>query len=168
MVNKCGLIKEVNAKSWLVQLSIGTKGRVHHFVRSCTFELNGMTLSTHIRNGFPLGSYNMLLSMELLFTHRTMIDCYEKEIEFPDDYGERRILQGKKRPTLVRIVTTMKAKCSIRKRCVLFAVHISNEKWNDVQDDEVLRRYPILQKFQDMFPVEILELPRHEQVYFYI
>jgi len=30
LVDKCGLNKEVHAESWLVQLAIGTKKRVHH------------------------------------------------------------------------------------------------------------------------------------------
>jgi len=35
LVDKCGLRKEVHAKSWLVQLAIGTKKRVYHWVRAC-------------------------------------------------------------------------------------------------------------------------------------
>jgi len=47
LVDKCGLNKEVRAKSWLVQMPIGTKKRPHHWVRACTFDLNGMPRSTH-------------------------------------------------------------------------------------------------------------------------
>ena len=43
LVDKCGLNKEVNAKSWLVQLATGTKKIVHHWVRACAFDLNGMS-----------------------------------------------------------------------------------------------------------------------------
>lgn len=38
-----------------------------------------------------------------------------------------------------------------RKGCVLFLVHISNDKGNDVEDVEFLKRYPILQQFQNVF-----------------
>jgi len=55
LVNKCGLNKEVHAKPWLVQLAIGTKKRVHHWVRACAFELNGMSTTTHL-NVLPLGA----------------------------------------------------------------------------------------------------------------
>ena len=41
LVDKCGLNKEVHAKSWLVQLNTGTKKIVHHWVISCEFEFNG-------------------------------------------------------------------------------------------------------------------------------
>ena len=52
-------------------------------------------------------------------------------------------------------MTTMQVKRSHRKGCVLFSVHISSDKGKDVEDAKVLRRYPILQQFQDVFPVDI-------------
>ena len=42
LVDKCGLSKELHAGSWLVQLATGTKKRVHHWVRACALDLNGM------------------------------------------------------------------------------------------------------------------------------
>ena len=47
-------------------------------------------------------------------------------------------------------------------------MHISSDKGNDVEDFEVLNRYPILQKFQDAFPAKILELPPHKEVEVFI
>lgn len=63
MMDKCGLTKEVYAESWLVQLAIGIKKRVHHLVRACAFEMNVMPTSTHL-NLLPLGSYTMILGMD--------------------------------------------------------------------------------------------------------
>ena len=69
-----------------------------------------------------------------------------------DDDGEKRIINGKKKPTSVRMVTTMQAKNSGRKGCVMFVVHIYSDKSKEVENVDVLRRYPVLQKFQDVFP----------------
>ena len=44
----------------------------------------------------------------------------------------------------MRMVTAMQAKCSCRKGCVMFAVHISSDKGKKVEDVDVLRKYPIL------------------------
>jgi len=63
LVDRCGLNKEVHAKSWLVQLATGTRKRVHHLVRACTFDLNGILPSIHL-NVLSLGSYTMLLGMD--------------------------------------------------------------------------------------------------------
>jgi len=100
----------------------------------------------------------MLLGMDWLFTHRTKVDCYEKAIEFLDDDREKIILWGKNKPTSMRMVTTMQAKSNCRKGRVLFVAHVSSDKGKDVDDDEVLRRYHVLQQFQDVFPIDILEI----------
>jgi len=103
-----------------------------------------MPTTTHL-NVFPLGSYNMLLGMDWLYLHRTKADCYDKSIECVDDNGEPRVLQGKKKATSFRMVTTMQAKCSHRKGCKLFVVHISSDKKKEAKDADVLNSYPMLQ-----------------------
>ena len=91
-----------------------------------------MTTSSHL-NVFPLGSYSMLLGMDWLYIYRTKVDCY-------DDDGERIILQGKKKPMIVRMVASMQVKRSSRKGCVLFTIHISIYKRKDVEDAKLLKR----------------------------
>jgi len=63
LMDKCGLNKELHVEPWLVQLATGTKKQVHHWVRSCAFDFNGMPTTTHL-NVLPFGSYNMLLGMD--------------------------------------------------------------------------------------------------------
>jgi len=86
----------------------------------------------------------MLLGMDWLYLHRTNVDSYDKSIKCADDNGEPKVIEGKKKATSVRMVTTMQAKCSLRKGCKLFAVHISSDKGKEVEDTDVLSRYPIL------------------------
>ena len=62
------------------------------------------------------------------------MDFFNKAIDFLDDNGENKILQGKKKPTSVMMVTTMLFKRSCRKGCLMFAVHISSDKGKDVKD----------------------------------
>jgi len=119
-------------------------------------------------NVLPLGSYNMLLGMDWLYLHRTKVDCYDKDIECADENGEPRVLQGKKKATLVRMVTSMQAKRSCRKGCKLFAVHNSSDKGKEVENADVLRRYPVLQQFQDVFPEDSSDFPPHRKVHFSI
>jgi len=63
-----------------------------------------MPKTTHL-NVFPHGSYTMFLGMDWLYLHRTKVDCNDKVIECLNDNGEKKILQVKKKPTLVRMVT---------------------------------------------------------------
>ena len=62
----------------------------------------------------------------------------------------------------------MQEKCTSKKGCVLFAVNISSDKGKDVEDFEVLKTYPILQKFHDVFPADISNLLPHMEVEFSI
>lgn len=50
------------------------------------------------------------------------------------------------------MVTTMQEKHNCKKGCVLFAIHISSDKVNDVEDAKTFKRYTTLQHFQDVFP----------------
>eukprot|EP00253_Pinus_taeda_P030224 PITA_30224 len=47
-------------------------------------------------------------------------------------------------------------------------VHISSVKGKEVEDVDALSRYPILQKFKDVFPKDIIEFPPHREVDYYI
>lgn len=96
------------------------------------------------------------------------MDCYDKAIECLDDNGEQRVLWGKRKETSVRMVTTMQVKCSRRKGCALFVVHIYSDKAKEVEDEDVLSRYPVLQQFQDVFLADISEFPPHREVEFSI
>ena len=62
----------------------------------------------------------------------------------------------------------MQAKRSHKKWCVLFSVHISSDKGKEVEDVDVLSRYPVLQKIQDVFLKDISKFPHHREVEFYI
>jgi len=87
LVEKCGLRKELHVESLLVQLATGTKKRVHHWLRACSFDLNGMPTTMHL-NVLLLQSYIILLCMDCLYLHKTMVDFYEKDIQCVDDNGE--------------------------------------------------------------------------------
>jgi len=47
---------------------------------------------------------------------------------------------------------------------VKFVVHISSDKGKDVEDAKILKRYLVLQQYNDVFPTEILELPLHREL----
>jgi len=55
-----------------------------------------------------------------------------------------------------------------KKGCVLFSVHISSDKGKEDEDATLLKRYPVLQQFQDVFHTEISELLLHKEVVFSI
>ena len=101
-MEKCYLNEQVHVKSWLLYLATRTKRIFHHWLRACVLKLNGMPTSAHL-NVLPLSSYSMIFAMDWLFIHRIKVDCYDMDIEFSDNDGERRFLQGKKKLTSMSI-----------------------------------------------------------------
>jgi len=108
----------------------------------------------------------MILGMDWLFIHRTKVNYYENVIKCLDDDGEKRILQGKKKPTIMRMVIVMQTKHCHKKGCLFFAVHVSSDKGKEDEDDEVLRKCHVLRQFQDVFPAKIPKFPPHREVDF--
>ena len=45
-------------------------------------------------NVLPLGSYDVLIGMDWLETHRANIDCYNTNFECLDDKGNLRVVKG--------------------------------------------------------------------------
>lgn len=76
------------------------------------------------------------------------MDCFGKVIECLDEHGERRVLQGKRKPISVRLILAMQTKRSNRKGCVLFVVKfcsiIEANSSAERNDNDILTRYPIL------------------------
>jgi hypothetical protein len=59
------LKKLKHAKSWLVQLTTGTKSKVVDFIPDFEFSLDGQNIRTNL-NILPLGSYDMIIGMDWL------------------------------------------------------------------------------------------------------
>ena len=87
-------------------MAIGTKTRIDYWVKTYPIELNGILIDANF-NGLPLGAYNVFLSMHWLYTHKTKVDCHEKVIKCLKEDRERRMLQGKRKPTSVRMIKTL-------------------------------------------------------------
>jgi len=94
----------------------------------------------------------MLLGVDWLYLHRNKVDCYDKAIEYLDGNGAQRVLQCKKKATLVRIVAYMEANISRRKGYVLFKIHISGDKCKEVEDADSSVGTQFYKSFMMYFP----------------
>ena len=62
-LNKLKKVK--HAKSWLVQLTTGTKRKVTYFIFDCEISINGHSTKLNL-NVLPLGSYDIIIYMDWL------------------------------------------------------------------------------------------------------
>ena len=89
---KASLITIKHSKSWLVQLATGTKRKVSEVVEKCPLVMNGLVTYVDM-NVLPLGSYDILLGMDWLESHRVKLDHYNKTFECMDEEGNPRVVK---------------------------------------------------------------------------
>lgn len=75
-------------------------------------------------NVFPLGSYDVLLGMEWLEKHCSLINYKTKTISYIDKKGERREIQGILMPLKPRSITALLLAKYIKKRCQIYAIQV--------------------------------------------
>ena len=56
-------------------------------------------------NVLPLGSYDVLIGMDWLEKHWSLVNCKTKTINYRNEFGERLEIQGIKRPMQIRPIT---------------------------------------------------------------
>ena len=89
----CDFKKVKHSKSWLVQLATGTKRKASEVVEKCPLVMNGLVTCVDM-NVLPLGSYDVLIEMDWLASHRVNLVCYHKNFECIDEEGNLRVVKG--------------------------------------------------------------------------
>eukprot|EP00253_Pinus_taeda_P006899 PITA_06899 len=117
-------------------------------------------------NALPLGSYDILIDMDWLEKHWSLVDCKTKIIYYRDQQGNRKEMQGIKQPVQVRPITANQLMKCIRKGCQVYAIQVgyANSKDKSVS----LNSIPVIQEFTDVFPEEIPGLPPRRNIDFTI
>jgi hypothetical protein len=162
VVEACSLQRKKHARAWLVQLATGTKRKVVEVIEACPIEMNGLQTQEAL-NILPLGSYDVLLGMDWLASHKEKLNCYEKVLECEDNEGNARILQGIQKPVSVRKISTLQLKKFNRKGCPLYAIQVLNStesKEMKVED------HPVLWEFKMCFQRKCLDYLRKEILIF--
>ena len=93
IVDICAFKKVKHRKSWLVQLATGTKRKINEVVEKCPLAMNGLITCVDL-NVLLLGSYGVLIGMDLLEAHRVKLDCYNNTFECMDEEGNPVVVKG--------------------------------------------------------------------------
>src|SRR5713101_8207314 len=89
----CAFKKVKHRKSWLVQLTTGTKRKVSEVVERYPLVMNGLVTCVDI-NVLPLDSYDVLIGMDWLEAHKVKLDYYNKTFECMDEEGNPVVVKG--------------------------------------------------------------------------
>jgi hypothetical protein len=122
-VDKCKLQPQKQTKPWLVQLATGTKRKVVEVIPACQLMLGEFPTQATL-NVLPLGSYNLLIGMDWMATHKAKLDCYHKTLECVSKEGKRITLQGIRKLVSVRQISALQMRKYCRKGCPLYAIQV--------------------------------------------
>eukprot|EP00253_Pinus_taeda_P028227 PITA_28227 len=101
----------------------GAKRRVTTKINDCSFTIAKQLVIADL-NVLPLGSYDILIGMDWLEKHWSLVDCQTKIIYYRDQQGARKEMQGIKRPVQVRPITATQLEKCIRKGCQIYAIQV--------------------------------------------
>jgi hypothetical protein len=163
IVDRLHLEKSKLGKEILVQLATGTKRRIHDMVRICSINLNDVNTSIDL-NIIPLGSYGILIGMDWLEKHHSVLDCHNKTFACLDGNGKQSTVKGVPRPISIREISSLQLKICFRKGGQLYAAHVGEL---DNTKGPSLEYFSVLQKFEYVFQ-EIPRLPPRREIDFSI
>ena len=78
-------------------------------------------------NVLPLGSYDFLIEMDWLESHRAKLDCYNNTFECLDEEGNLRVVKGFPKVISGRKSSSMQLKKFYGKGCRVYATHVLEE-----------------------------------------
>ena len=97
---------------------------------------------------FYHGSYDVLIGMDWLESHRVNLDYYNKMFECMDGEGNPIVVRGIPKVISIRQISVMQLKKFCRKGCQWYAAHIEEATENETHK---LEDYHMLQEFRDVF-----------------
>jgi hypothetical protein len=143
-------------------MASGEKQAVGPSVDNCIVDLGVCTtrLKVYVT---ALGTYDLIIGMDWLASHRALVDCFAKRVLCVDDEGRPIEIQGIQRKVSLRFISTMKVKQCLRQGCRLYVVEAVKDRKGPSLD-----QYPVLSEFQDVFPNELSGLPPERELDFTI
>lgn len=118
--------------------------------------MNGLMTKDEL-NILPLGSYDVLIGMEWLESHKVIINCLEKTFTYVNDKGENNFVKVIPKFVSVKKISTVQLNKCTRKGCELFVFHITETKQLDQKPS--IEDLSVINKSWDVFPKEIVGLP---------
>ncbi|GJR32613.1 putative reverse transcriptase domain-containing protein [Tanacetum coccineum] len=118
-----------------------------------------------------LGSFDVIIGMDLLAKYHVVIVCAEKIVRIP--WGNKTLIvrgdgSDRENETRLNIISCTKMQKYILKGCHVFLAHVTTKKTNDKSEGKRLEDVPIVQDFLKVFPEDLLDLPLTRQVEFHI
>ncbi|GJX80306.1 putative reverse transcriptase domain-containing protein [Tanacetum coccineum] len=139
-------------------------------LRGCTLGLLGHPFNIDLIP-VELGSFDVMIGMDWLANHHTVIACDKKIIQIP--YGDEvLIIQGdsrdKGKKSKLSIISCTKTQKYIKRGCLIFLAQVTKKETEDKSEEKRLEDVPTVWDFLEVFPEDLPGLPPTRQVEFQI
>ncbi|XP_076886935.1 uncharacterized protein LOC143536941 [Bidens hawaiensis] len=150
-------------RSFTVEVANGKTNLIDLVIRGCTLNLNDYDFSIDLIP-MQLGSFDIIVGMDLLAQHRAEVVCFEKYIRIPLD--DDRILRifGEKPSKGLKLMSCTQAQKYLHKKYVAFLANVVEKK----QEKKTIKDIPVVRDFPEVFPEDVVGLPPTREVEFRI
>ena len=115
-LEKCGLETYENDEFKQVDVDLGEKQVVGISVDNCLVDVGVCTTSLKVHT-ISLGRYDLIIGMEWLESHQSLVDCFVKRVLCVDDEGRLVETHGVWRKVSLCFISTMKVKGCMSQSC---------------------------------------------------
>ena len=108
--------------------------------------------------------FDIILRMDWLTKHHAIVNCFTKEVEFDVPNQARIVFRGERKIMSTCLISAIKAWKMIQKGCEAYLAHVIDTRKTEAKLEDI----PVVNEFQDVFPVELPGLPPDRDVEFTI
>ena len=161
-----GMLKPIPqslSEPFIVEMANGKTEGTKEIYLNCTLTLNDNLFQINLMP-VSIKSFDVIIGMDWLSSHRADILCYDKAVRLNLPTGENFLVLGDKPSTTLRIISSIQAQKYLRKECHAFLAHVVDVK-REVRD---IKDVPDVCDFPDVFPEDLPGIPPVRQVEFRI
>nr|GEY16374.1 putative reverse transcriptase domain-containing protein [Tanacetum cinerariifolium] len=148
--------------SYKVELADGRVVSTNTVLKGCTLNLVNHLFEIDLMP-IELGAFNIIIGMDWLVKHDSVIVCCEKVVYIP--YRNKTLtVENDKGMSRLKVISCIKARKYIERGCHLFLAHVTEMKPKEKQLEDVL----VFCDFLEVFPDDLSRLPPPRQVEFRI
>nr|GEY25530.1 putative reverse transcriptase domain-containing protein [Tanacetum cinerariifolium] len=153
---------------YTVELATGRVSETNIVLRGCTLGLLSHPFNIYLMP-VELGSFDVIIGMDLLAKYHALIVCDEKVVCIP--YGDEVLIirgyncDGRSK---LNIISCMKTQKYIQKGCQVYLAQVTSKKAKDKLEEKRLEDVLIIREFLEVFPEDLPGLLHARQVEFQI
>ena len=138
---------------------LGYSVYVNRVYKNCPIIIHDREFSVDLI-ALPFREFDLILGMDWLSKHRTIIDCDKKTVVLRCSEQSEVIVHGVQSGPMSNVISAMQARRLLRKGCEAFLALVLDSKKGKIELENIL----VVKDFPDVFPEELPGIPLEREV----